>query len=449
MGKKTIKAIIVGAGDRGLLYSMYAKDHPSDLKIVGVVDPDKKRRMLTADIFHIPDTHCFQNIDRLLDIPRISDAVINGTMDKHHVSTTIPLLEKGYYVLLEKPIATNLEEMQDLMDAWKRSKSKLMIGHVLRYAPFYRTIYEKLQSGIIGDIINIETKEYISYDHMGVAYLRGKWRSKKICGSTILMSKCCHDLDILTWFKDGIMPVKVASFGSNMRFNSKNSPGGSGNRCLVDCKIEKRCPFSARNNYIYNPERWANYVWKDLQLEKYPVTNKLTKSKMEYSLKTDNPYGLCVWKSGSNVMDHQVVTIYFKDGTTATHTLVGGTSRASRTISITGTKGEIEGRFEDAKFIIRLLEPRKDKEINYNVVDVTAKGVEGPHGGGDMRLIENFINYIRDDKPGEVHTSLEETLPSHLIGFFADKSLKEGKIYKIPDELLSETYHNQAEENER
>ena len=47
---KQITAIIVGAGHRAILYSLYALEHPDELKIVGVADPDPIRRKKVAEM---------------------------------------------------------------------------------------------------------------------------------------------------------------------------------------------------------------------------------------------------------------------------------------------------------------------------------------------------------------------------------------------------------------
>jgi hypothetical protein len=257
---RPLRAVIVGAGHRSLLYASYADRHPDLLQIAGVVDPDPMRRDKTAQKHKIPEEYCFETVEKLIEGPRIADMAINGTMDAIHVETTLPLLRAGYDVLLEKPIGTSKEEVLQLLDVAKKYGRKVMICHVLRYAPFYAEIHKRIEAGEIGDIINIQSSEHVSYHHMAVSYIRGKWGSKEKCKSSMLMAKSCHDLDILTWLKGGIRPNKVSSFGSLMHFKADQAPPGAGKRCLVDCKIEETCPYSARKHYI-EQGMWGFYVW--------------------------------------------------------------------------------------------------------------------------------------------------------------------------------------------
>lgn len=433
-----LKAIIVGAGHRAVLYASYAQQYPEALKIVSVADPISLRRQQVAALYNIPDEHCFPSAEALASVPKFADVVINGTMDHQHVATAIPLLRAGYDMLLEKPFATNEEEMWQLVDVVQQNRNKVMICHVLRFAPFYAAIRQQVRDGVIGDILNIQTVEHVSYHHMGVGFIRGKWSRKSECHSSMLMAKCCHDLDLIAWMKSGIAPQRVASFGSNMQFRPENAPEGAGTRCLVDCPIEPDCLYSARKHYIDHPERWKFYVWDCLEHIETPTLEQ----KIE-SLKTDNVYGLCAWKTGMDVVDHQSVVIEFEDGATATHNMVGGSAKPSRSIHLLGTKGEIQGVFEDSRFVIRAIDPRPGHEYRETVVDLRIDGDKhgafGGHGGGDMRLVDDFVRVVRGEKPSLSTTNLTDSVAGHLIGFCADRAMEEHRVAVIAPRLSSDT----------
>lgn len=419
---KPITAVIVGAGHRSLLYASYAVQQPDELRIVGVVEPDPVRRKLTAERFGLDDNCCFETVEQLIKGPKIASAVINGTLDDLHIETTIPLLEAGYDVLLEKPIATSEEKMMQLYQANQKYGRKVMICHVLRYAPFYKAIREVVLSGEIGDIVNIQTAEHVSYHHMAVSYIRGKWNSEEKSKSSMLMAKCCHDLDIITWMV-GKQPKKVSSFGSLMQFKPQNAPQGAGKRCLTDCQIEENCPYSARKNYI-DQGRWGFYVWGNSYLGETPSLDEQIES-----LRTDNPYGLCVWHCDNDVVDHQSVIIEFEGGSTATHNMVGATSRPCRTIHIIGTNGEISGVLEDGTFVVRHPDPRKGHE--YSEKQISVNVTEDSHGGGDLLLVADFVSILRGEEPSISSTALEKSIYGHRIGFGAERSRLEGRTVEI------------------
>ncbi|MFH0964451.1 MAG: Gfo/Idh/MocA family oxidoreductase [Planctomycetota bacterium] len=428
---RPVTAVVVGAGPRGRCYAEYAKHRPDQLQIVGVADRIPLRRKKVAERHGFSEARCFETAEAFAAVPKFADAVINGTMDHQHVATSLPLLEAGYDILLEKPIATNRDDLLALGRTARRLDRKIMVGHVLRYAPFYVAIRQRVAAGEIGDIVSVQTTEHVSYHHMVVGFVRGKWRSKKLCHSSMLMAKCCHDMDLITWMKSGVRPLAVASAGCNMQFRQEKAPKGAGTRCLVDCPIEPDCRYSARKHYLDHPERWRQYVWADIEHTESP-----TFEDKEAYLKGDTPYGRCVWKLDNEVVDHQAVVITFEDGCVATHNMVGGTSRPCRTIHLVGTIGEIQGDLEESRFVVRHIDPRPGHEYAEEVVDLNVEGdmhgAFGGHAGGDLRLVEDFVHFVRGEPRSISCTSIEDSVNGHLIGFCADKAMEEKCVVDIP-----------------
>ncbi len=421
MSPSPVTAVIVGAGHRGVGYARLSLSKPELLKIVGVAEPDPVRRRRAAAMFDIPEQRQYETAQQMAEVPRFADAVINGTMDRDHVPTTLPLLEAGYHVLLEKPICPTREELLELLTTVRSTGRILNIGHVLRYAPFYATIKQRVMAGDIGEIYAIHTCEAVSYHHMAAAFVRGKWRLRST--NPMLLAKCCHDLDLIAWFKSGVAPTAVASMGARTVFREENAPEGSGTRCLVDCAIEDRCPYSARKNYL-EQKLWGTYVWESIEHLEEP-----TDEDRERSLREDNPYGRCVYRTDGDVVDHQSVLIQFEDGTTATHDMVTGTPRPGRSIHLWGTEGEIEGFMEDGSFVVRHADARAGHEYSEEAVDVNVS--MDMHGGGDMRLVEDFVRVVRGEEPSISSTNILDSIYGHLIAFAADDAMMQGRVVEI------------------
>src|SRR6185503_4758483 len=199
-----------------------------------VADPNADRRASFGRAHAIPAERQFASHRELLKGPRIADAVINATMDQDHFATALPLLEAGYHMLLEKPIAPTEPEVRGLIAAAQARTLTVMICHVLRYAPFYAAIKEALARGAIGRVTALRMSEHVSYHHMAVGYIRGKW-NRRDRSTPMLLAKCCHDLDIMAWLMSGVAPVRVASFGGLKEFRPENAPPGSALRCLDGC----------------------------------------------------------------------------------------------------------------------------------------------------------------------------------------------------------------------
>ncbi len=414
-----VKCIIVGAGHRSLWYGEYANMCPEEMRIVAVADPNPVRREFFAKRFHVPEDRLYSTAQEVAALPKFADAVINGTMDHQHVETALPLLRAGYDMLIEKPFAVNKEELVELYDTARSLNRKVMICHVLRYSPFYREIRRRIIRGDLGDITSIEAAEYVSYHHMATCYVRGKWRDSNKCHTGMLLAKSCHDMDLITWMKSGIKPARVSSFGSIYQFRRERCPEGAGDMCMT-CPIEEKCDYSAKKMYIDHPDRWRFYVWDSLE----HIENPTIEDKIAELMKPENPYGRCVWKLDNNVVDHQVVAIEFEDGTTGSFSLVSGSGRDERTIHITGTKAEIYGSMESGRFTIRSIDPRKGHECAVKEIDTKASG---GHGGGDIRLVEDFVRYMRGLKPSISCTSLEDSVAGHMTVFLAEESRLTGK----------------------
>lgn len=417
-----ITAVLVGLGHRGVGYATYADSHPDELQIVGVAEPDPVRRERYAERFGVSPENCFENAEDLAAAKRFADVAINGTMDEIHVETTVPLLEAGYDVLLEKPIAPDEKQLKILEDAVIRTGQTVVICHVLRYAPFYTAIKQRVDDGEIGDIMHIHTTENVSYHHMAVAFIRGKWNREET--NPMLLAKCCHDLDLICWMKSGIQPKKVASFGGRHFFTVDNAPEGSALRC-ADCSIERECEYSAIRHHVDNG-MWPFYA---LAGESNYERGVEAEEDVIRAYVADSDYGRCVWHCDNDVVDRQSVIVEFEDGCVATHDMVTNSAKGTRRIQITGTKGDIYGDMMDGKFTISKPGAVAGSEA---VVEEIQIGLLGDlHGGGDLRLVADFLSVVRGDGGSISTTALSDSINSHLIAYAADVAMREERVVTI------------------
>ena len=426
-----LKTVLVGCGDRTCVYADLAMHSFDAIEIVAAVDPDIERLKYVQEHFGVSPDKCYSDIKDVLLKGKIGDCVINGTMDQLHVQTAIPFLEQGYDMLLEKPIANNSKELLLLAKVAKEHHCKLMICHVLRFSPFYREIKKILLRGEIGDTMTINTTERVGAYHSSVSYLRGKWNSEEKCGSSFLLAKCCHDIDLISWFNNSSRPTSTFSFGGRDFFNESNAPKGCGNRCMVDCPkaIKDNCVYDAENLYI-NQDFLPWYPWQCTGKNYQDVS---LEEKIE-SLKTYNPHGKCIYKCGGDILDHQQVLIKFANGVIACHTLNLGAMKADRTIHICGTRGEIEGSASSGKLTVRVFD--RDRCFKEEVIDFNdRKGETGGHFGGDKGLVQDFIAYLTGGEPSVSTTVIEDSLISHLIIYDADKSVKVNEPIKFDWEV--------------
>ena len=426
-----IKVVVVGCGDRATVYCHEGYDNLKQLEIVACVDPNPERLKYMRENFGVAENMCFTDINDILKLGKIADAVINGTMDKLHLETALPFLRQGYHMILEKPLVNNKQDLLHLKKTAEENGVKLMTSHVLRYAPFYKKIKELISKGEIGSIQSISTSERVGAYHSSVSYIRGKWNSEKECGSSLLLAKCCHDMDLLCWFNNSTAPKEVYSNGERTYFNRENAPKGSGERCLVDCpkEIREKCIYEAEAMYIKNtvlpwyPWQCTGKNWQDVTVEE----------KYE-SLKTYNPHGRCVFKCDGDLLDHQNVVIKFANGSTANHLLILGAMKPTRTIFVSGTEGEIEGD-PSGELILRKFDKTTDFFTEEKITFDDKLGETGGHYGGDRGLVADFINYVEGKQPSISCTDINDSINGHLTVFAADESVIKDKPVAISEKL--------------
>ncbi len=411
-----VRVAVVGCGDRGVIYAREALACKGRFQIVGLAEPDLRRREAAAARFGVAADRCYETAEDLARAPKFADAVFNCTMDALHVATSLPLLRRGYDMLLEKPIAPTRGEAAKLLDCARETGRTVMICHVLRYAPFYAEIKRRILDGVVGRVTSIQMSEQVSYFHSSVSYVRGKYADPDICGSGLLLSKCSHDLDLMAWLLEGNAPAAVYSAGSVLPFRAENAPPGAAARCLPDCPHVATCPYSAPRLYIDYPQRWARRVWNDCGL-----SDADDGAKRASLLDPANPYGRCVYGTGLKIVDHQSVLVAFSDGATGTFTVTGGAAAPGRAIHIVGTKGEISGRMEDESFSVFTIDPPAPGGREEERVDVSALQKGDAHGGGDARILDDFHALMTGRTPSICCTSLESSLVGHGIVYSAEE----------------------------
>jgi predicted dehydrogenase len=404
-----LEAALIGAGNRGNdVYGGYALEHPEEIRFVAIAEPDAAKRKRFAELHGVPENRQFVSWQDLMAQPKLCDLLFICSLDRMHYEPTLLALDQGYHVMLEKPMATELEKCIAMVRAAKLRPGKLTVAHVLRYTPFFGKIKELISSGAIGEVLEINLDENVGYWHYAHSYVRGNWANSRE-SSPMILAKSCHDMDLLVWLS-GKKPLRLASLGSLQYFKSENAPEGSAERCL-DCPLKHQCPYSAVRQYLGQDTGWpVSVISQDLSIA--ARVDALRKG----------PYGRCVYKCDNNVVDHQTVHVEFEGGTIANFTMCGLTHELSREIKIMGTLGIIQGKFESNRIAVHYF--GREEEL------ITTPQCPGRHGGGDYGLMEQLIKAEREGKMA-ADTSAEVSLSSHVMAFAAEESRLTGRVIQL------------------
>lgn len=411
-----VTAVLIGAGQRGYeVYGKCALGHPDELKFVAVAEPITARRERFAKEHGIPPERCFPSWENLLEQPKMADAAFICTQDRMHTEPTLKALEQGYHVLLEKPMSPVAEECIAMGRYAERYNRIFSICHVLRYSEFFSTIKQIIESGRLGEIVNIKHAENVGYWHQAHSFVRGNWRNSQET-SPMILQKCCHDMDIILWLMNKSCK-KVSSMGSLQYFKKENAPAGAPARCTDGCPAADGCPFNAERFYLSENVQWpVSVISEDTSLEA-----------RRQALET-GPYGRCVYQCDNNVVDHQVTVLEFEGGATATLTMCAFTPDCTRAIEVMGTKGYLCAEMKKFGDTARHNEISVFDYLTQTVkkIEVDDHGLMTGHEGADVLLTMGFIRQVAEhDANGR--TAAARSVESHLMSLAAERSRMENR----------------------
>lgn len=412
---KTVTAIVAGAGGRGMGYSQFALAHPDRLQIVGVAEPREWNRQQMVTTHHIPAENVATDWRDLASRPRFADAVIIATQDAMHVEPAVAFANRGYAILLEKPMAPTEAECQRIVQAALDNKVLFAVCHVMRYTSYTQALKTFIDSGAIGEVVSIQHLEPVGYWHQAHSFVRGNWRNSQE-SSFMLLAKSCHDVDWIRYIM-GEPCLSVSSFGSLKHFKSSEKPAAAGEakRCL-HCAYEPQCPYSAMKIYLGRLAE-GYHGWPVNVLTPEPTVESVTAALEE------GPYGRCVYECDNDVVDHQVVNMLFEKDKTATFTMTAFNKAGHRKTHIFGTKGEIYGDGETIEHFDFLTD--QTRVINTETGD---SSILGGHGGGDYGLMDRFVRAVAENNPGHILSGPGESLETHRMVFAAERARLEKTV---------------------
>ena len=399
---------VIGFGGRGHIYGEFSRKYPEKFQLKAVAETDEYRRRDAKENF---GAEVYEDYKELLDQGYRLDLVAIATQDAQHKEHALYALNRGYDLLLEKPVAMTEKDCLEIYECAKKNNRRVYVCHVLRYTPFYSKIKEIIDEGTLGEIVNVHASENVGYYHQAHSYVRGPWRNSGE-SSPMILAKCCHDMDILRYLI-GEKCVSVNSYGSLSYFKEENAPENAEAFC-TDCPRKEDCAYNAQKLY-------TKYVWPAGYFTKGALTEENILRDLKYS-----PYDRCVFKCDNDVVDHQSTLLLFEKGKTAVHTMTAFSREIYRDIKIYGTKAELAGVMEKNLIEIRPFggEPFK-AEVNASAASV------GGHCGGDYYMMCQIWNDLNGIK-GKGITYLDVSIESHLMSFGAEKSrLHGGESCKI------------------
>jgi predicted dehydrogenase len=171
---------VIGVGVMGANHARVLADLPH-VRLVGLADPDRSQAMRVAKALG-----CQAVADHRTLIGRGLDAAIIAAPTHLHHGIALECISAGIHVLVEKPIASSVEEGRAIVTAARHAGVKLMVGHVERFNPTVGAIKEALAGE----------------DILSIAITRVGPFPPRMSNVGVVIDLAVHDIDLIRWFTE-------------------------------------------------------------------------------------------------------------------------------------------------------------------------------------------------------------------------------------------------------
>ncbi|MFN8256155.1 MAG: Gfo/Idh/MocA family oxidoreductase [Bacteroidales bacterium] len=333
------------------------------------------------------------------------DTLIVTSVDATHHQYIVRGMELGADIITEKPMTTDEDRCQEIIDAERRTGKKVIVTFNYRYSPHRQKLWELLRNGSIGKLTSVDFHWYLDVYH-GADYFR-RWHRLREKSGTLLVHKATHHFDLLNWWIDSD-PVEVFATG-NLELYGANSTF-RGEKCR-GCQHAKNCPFF-----------WD--ITKDKELMALYVDNE----------KYDNYYrDGCVFREDINIFDKMAATIKYANKVHVSYSLTTYSPYEGYRIAFNGTKGRLEAWIKERQPWQE--EPFDEIHLTTNFGKreiIKISNQEAGHGGGDERMKDKIFLPDQND-PYRQSAGVRDGAFSILIGIAARKSIYSGQPVSIAE----------------
>lgn len=165
-------------------------------EVQAILSRDRDRAHAKAEEWGLQNCRGYDHMGEILEAPGIQIVCI-CTPHHLHVEQGVAAARAGKHLVIEKPVALNLEGLRKLQAAVSDAGVKTVVGFVLRWNPLFETIRALLSEGVAGRLFYGE----VDYFHAcGPWTAQYEWNVKKEIGGSSLLTAGCHAVDGLRWF---------------------------------------------------------------------------------------------------------------------------------------------------------------------------------------------------------------------------------------------------------
>jgi predicted dehydrogenase len=417
---RKVRVALVGTGSRGTATWGANLIHPySDyVEMVGLCDANRARLKVGKELIRTdaPVYHSSE-FDKMIQQTN-PDLVIVTTTDCFHADYVVRAMELGCDTLSEKPLATEAEQCQRILDAEAKTGKTVWVGFNARHGQDAMQAKKILNSNELGKIISVEFHEYLDINH-GASYYR-RWHGRKEYSGSLLVHKASHHFDQINWWMNA-EPVEVTAYGK-VAFYGSNNPF-RGEKCR-GCQFKEQCDF----------------YWDITKSDRY--------MKLYVDCEHEDGYirDDCVWDHDITSYDTQTVQVLYDNGAILNYSLNSYMPYEGQQIAFNGTKGRLDIRnyhnqpwdvpYESEFRITKSFKGTETIKVggkegirvasgNEGQENFRAQGERGGHGGADPHLKDLLFIPETPDPLNQIAGS-HAGVASSLIGIAAVKSIESG-----------------------
>jgi len=349
------------------------------------------------------------------------DVVIVTTRDCFHDEYICRAMEAGCDVITEKPMTTDAQKCQRIIDTQRKTGKTCKVTFNYRYSPPRVQVKDLLMSGVIGEVLSVDF-HWLLDTHHGADYFR-RWHRNKANSGGLMVHKATHHFDLVNWWLSTV-PQTVYASGKRAFYTPQTAQRyglrDRGERCL-DCAESARCPFyldlrgtpGLRDLYLDN-EGYDGYFRDqcvfssriDIEDSMNLVVNYESGAIMSYSLNAYLPWeGYIVTFNGARGrLEHKCMeTVY-----------ISGDGSVPGALQSDGTSIRIYPHFKPA-------------------YEVNVWQAIGGHGGGDTLMLQDI--FVPSGEPDRYLRAADQRAGAYsiLTGIAANLSME----HKQPVQVAS------------
>jgi predicted dehydrogenase len=392
VGQGRRRFAIVGTGHRHEMFqNAIENDFKGTAELVALCDKNPGRIQVAQELSakngaKVPPGYIAADFDKMLAETK-PDVVIVTTIDATHHEYLVRAMEQGFDVITEKPMTTEAEKCQQILDTTAKTGRSCRVTFNYRYSPPRTQVKEILMSGEIGDILSVDFHWMLNTFH-GADYFR-RWHSQKKFSGGLMVHKATHHFDLVNWWL-GAVPLKVTAVGKREFYTpamaKRMGLESHHERCLT-------CPEKAKCGFL-------------LDLEKSPRLKHLYVDQEKY----DGYFrDRCVFRPDIDIEDTMNVIVSYDNGATLSYSLNAFNSWEGYTIAFNGTKGRLEHTIVESIYVNGTdtvqggIKPggvtTKVYPLRGPMREVEPWTGTGGHGGGDAVMLKEILgNNVAADK---------------------------------------------------